>query len=260
LRNELAEDRLVSFFTSPEDLAAKVAAAVHLAGAVAAASDASFDLAEIVGADAIDRPEMLFSQSHLPYLIKKLTDLGDAPLLKIDLRDGAYWWSTRLYALATLARDHTVVEWLLFLERGTDYLGMSRPGDLQRALAAAQPELEAAYWQAQLAPSFPGMDPRERAGQVLDALVSGLADRPGGEESLRFLVNSAWLSRNVPGLSTVQVERSGPFDPLATFQQLQESTPFVPITNGKQLVKVIDRVGVATEIARTVVERRLGRA
>src|ERR1035438_5135709 len=113
LRRELTQERLASFFTSPEDLSAKVAAAVHLAGTIANASDASFDLEAIVGADNVDRSEILFSQSYVPYLVQQLQQLGDSPLLKIDLRDGTYWWSTRLYALATLAADFTSVEWLL---------------------------------------------------------------------------------------------------------------------------------------------------
>jgi hypothetical protein len=59
LRRELAQERLASFFTAPEDLSPKAAAAVHLAGTVANASDASFDLEGIVGADNIDRPDPL---------------------------------------------------------------------------------------------------------------------------------------------------------------------------------------------------------
>jgi len=259
-RKRVAEERMVSFFTSPEDLAAKVAAAVHVAGALADATDASFDLASVVGQDVIDRPEMLFNQSYLPYLIQRIAGLGDSPLLKIDLRDGMYWWSTRLYALATLADEYTAVEWLLFLDHGTDYVGMIRPGDLRRALALSQPELEEHYRQAHVPPLHPGMDGAQRATQVLNALVDRFAARPGGEKGLRFLVDSAWITQNVRSISGVKVERSGPFDPLATYQLLQATTPFVPITKGKALLKVIDRVGVATAIALSVVERRLGRA
>jgi hypothetical protein len=136
---------------------------------------------------------------------------------------------------------------------------MVRPADLRYALALAQPELEEAYRTAQIPPLAPGTIPRFRAGELLDAMLARFRDRPGGEETFRFLVDSAWLSQHVVGISTAHIERAGPFDPLATFQLLNESTPFVPITQGKQLLKVIDRVGVATEIARTVVERRLGR-
>jgi hypothetical protein len=261
LRSELTQERLASFFTSPEDLSAKVAAAVHLAGTVANASDASFDLEAIVGADNIDRSEILFSQSYVPYLVQQLQQLGDSPLLKIDLRDGTYWWSTRLYALATLAADFTSVEWLLFVDEGTRYVGIVRPRDLTRALAAAQPELESEYRLAHVAPTHPQIGSEIYAGQVLEALVARFHEHPGGEEGLRFLINSSWLKQRVPALSTVHVEHAGSFDPLATHQLLQANTPYVAITSEHgQLIKVIDRVGVATEIARTVVERQLGRS
>lgn len=259
-RKQAAEDRMASFFTSPEDLAAKVAAAVHLEGTVAKARDVSFDLASIVGQDAVDRPEILFNQSYLPYLIQRIAQLDDSPLLKIDLRDGVYWWSTRLYALATLADEYTAVEWLLFLEQGTDYVGMIKPGELRRALVLCQPELEEHYRQAHVHPPSAGKDRSQHAVDILVALVDGFDARPGGEQGLRFFVDSAWIFEHARGLSRTKVERSGLFDPLATHQLLQSHLPLVPITSGGKLLKVIDRVGVATAIALTVVERRLGRA
>ena len=117
-RGRIAEERLASFFTSPEDLAAKVGAAVHVAGTISEAQDASVDLASIVGQDAVDRPEMIFNQSYLPF---------------------------------------------------------------------------------------------------------------------------------------------GALDPLATYDLLRVKAPFVPITHNGELLKVIDRIGVATALALNVVERRLGR-
>ena len=260
LRRELSQERLASFFTSPEDLSAKVAAAVHLAGTTTNASDASFDLEAVVGADIIDRPEILFSQSYLPYLVNQLQQLGDSPLLKIDLRDGMYWWSTRLYALTTLAADLSSVEWLLFVEEGTRYVGMVRPRDLRRALEVEQPSLQAEYHLAHSSLSGPQIASEMYPGQVLETLARRFRELPGGEEGLRFLVKSSWLEKNVPGLSTDPVEHAGSFDPLATHQLLQAKTPYVAITGDqRQLIKVDDRVGVATEIAQTVVERQLGR-
>jgi hypothetical protein len=258
-RKRIAEDRLASMFTSPEDLAAKVAASVHLASAISTASDASFDMADVVGADTMDRPEMLFNESYTPYLIDKIAGLGSTPLLKIDLRDGHYWWSTRLYALATLVHEYTSVEWLLFLNEGTKYVGMVRPAELRRALAVIQPELDETYFQSYAPPHYAGMPPAQRAGQILAELTRRFEARQGGESGLRFHVNSTWLQTQVPGLIAPSVERAGPFDPLATFQLLQFEVPFVPVTKDQQLLKVIDRVAVATELARTVVERRLGR-
>ena len=259
LRKRVAEEHTVAFFTSPDVLARKVAAAVHVAGAVTEAPDASLDLSEIVSQDAVDNPEMLFNQSYTPHLIRQLGQLGNAKLLKIDLRDGAHWWSTRLYALATLAHEYTEVEWILLLEAGDRYVGMVRPNALRRALVTAQPELEEHLRAVRVPPSPPGDSSNMRAGAVLQALVDSFASRPGGEASLRFIVNPHWIAQNVPGLSTAHVEMPGAFDPLAVFKLLDQSTPFVPIVQGTRLLKVIDRLGVATEIARTSVERRLGR-
>jgi hypothetical protein len=151
---------------------------VHLASAVAQASDVAFDLADIVGQDVIDRPDMLFSQSYVPYLLDKIGQLGDAPLLTLDLRDGRYWWSTRLYAVATLAHEHTSLEWLLFVERGDQYVGMVRPAVLRRALAIAEPQLEEHYHEAKVPPLVPGIDPRFRAGQLHAVRADHRGDAP----------------------------------------------------------------------------------
>jgi len=159
----------------------------------------------------------------------------------------------------TLAEAYTSVDWLLFINWGTEYVGMVRPGDLRRALALAQPELDEHYRRAYLSPESREMPSQQPAAQVLNALIQEFAGRPGGEKALRFLVDSKWITENVRSISTVHVEHSGPFDPLATYQLLQADTPFVPITKGQQLLKVIDRVGVATAIALSAVERRLGR-
>jgi len=259
LRKRLAEERLASFFTSPEDLANKVSAAVHLSTTISRASDAAFDLAQIAGQDVIDRPEMMFNQSYLPYLVNRIAELGDSPLLKIDLKDGRYWWSTKLYALATLAHELTSVEWFLFLTRGEDYVGMIRPSALKWALTTAQPELEELARKANVPAADPGLPSLMRAGQILEAIVESFRSAPGGEVGLRFLVDADWILRNVPGLDTTHVARVGDFDPLATWQLLGAPTPFVPVTDGKRLLKVIDRNGVANEIARNAVERQLGR-
>jgi hypothetical protein len=99
---------------------------------------------------------MLFNQSYVPSLIEQVTRLGDAPRLKIDLKDGRCWWSTRLYALATLAHEYTSVEWLLFLDAGIVYVGMVRPVGLRRALVVAQPDLDEHYRRAEVPALPPG--------------------------------------------------------------------------------------------------------
>jgi hypothetical protein len=259
LRKELAGDKMVGSFTSPENLAALLGPAVHVAGTLADASDATLDLAGIVGADAVDLAAMLFSESYLPYLVERLSQTGDRRLLMIDLRGGDYWWSTRLFALAALAPEHTPVEWLLFVENGGDHVGMARPRDVRRALAAFQPEMERHYRDAIATPPGTGLPPQHQAGALMTLLSGGFASRPGGEEALRFLVDSSWIRQHVAGLDTQHVDSTGPIDPLGVYLLLDKTTPFVALTKGRRLLKVIDRVGVATEIALTLLRQRVGR-
>jgi hypothetical protein len=259
LRKELSADHMVSFFTSPEDLAARVGAAVHVASALNEVSDAALNLGQIVGEDVVDRPEMLFSQSYVPYLADRLAQVADDRLLLIDLKDGSYWWSTRLFALATLAQEFTPVEWLLFVENGSDYVGMARPIEVRRALATAQPLLEQSYSDLHgTIPQPPAALPlHQYAGQVLMALVVRFQQYPGGEEMLRGFVSARWIRDHVPTLDTAHIESAGAMNPLGVYLLLDKKTPFVPLTQGTRLIKVIDRIGVATEIAQTLLKQRL---
>jgi hypothetical protein len=262
LRQELCNEHVVSFFTSPSDLAARVGAAVHVAGTLAEVADAALDLTEIVGQDVVDRPEMLFSESYVPYLAERLAQAGNDRLLSIDLRDGNYWWSTRLFALATLAQEFTPVEWLLFIERGTEYVGMARPLEVRRALATAEPLLEQYYREVYAAsPRSAAAGPSHlQAGQILMALMARFAMHPGGEETLRTLVSARWIRDFIPTLDNTKIESSGSMNPLGVYLLLDKTAPFVPLTDGNTLLKVIDRVGVATEIAQTLLKQRLTRS
>jgi hypothetical protein len=142
-----------------------------------------------------------------------------------------------------LATEFTSVEWLLFVDEGTRYVGMVRPRDLTRALAVAQPELDSEYRLAHVAPPQLQIGSEAYAGHLLETFISRFEERSGGEEGLRFLVNSFWLKQRVPALSTVHVEHTGSFDLLATHQLLQSNMPYVAITSEHgQLMKVIDRV------------------
>jgi hypothetical protein len=261
LRKELCSERVVSFFTSPADLAARVGAAVHVAGTLSEVSDAALNLAQIVGADVVNRPEILFSQSRVHYLMARLAHTAKNHLLSVDLKDGDYWWSTRLFAMATIAQEFTPAEWLLFVEHGTEYVGMARLLEVRRALATAHPPLEQYYRKACTASprSVAVGSPLLRAGKILMALVARFAAHPGGEEALRSLVSAQWIRDFVPTLDDTSIESSGSMNPLDVYLLLDKTTPFVPLTDGKTLLKVIDRVGVATEIAKTLLIQQLNK-
>ncbi len=260
LRTKLKEDHMIQFFTSPEDLAARVAAAVHVAGALAEAQDVKIDLQGIIKSDLVNYPDQLFTASGLTVLAEGLIKAGSARLMTINLQQNDYWWSTRLYALATLAHEFTSAEWLMFVEDKGSYVGMARPIHVRRALAAVQPELENNYRSMQLPARNAYQPAHVFAGQVLEALAAAFARHPGGEEGLRFVVGAQWLRDHVLELDRTQVESRGPIDPLATYLLLDKEAPFVPVIENGQVRKVIDRVGVATAIARQHLEQQIKQA
>ena len=68
-------------------------------------------------------------------------------LLSVNLRNGQYWWSTRLFLLAALAEDYSRIQQLVFMEQegARIFVGMASPGDVRQALATVCPILEQPY-------------------------------------------------------------------------------------------------------------------
>jgi hypothetical protein len=120
-REELQQKRLVSFFTSPDDLARKVGVAVALATARAW-------LKPLEGVEALADVARTHLGSSLTLDImegiKSITrNLGKVQVLEINLRNGDYWWSTRLFLVAALAVEHTSVGCLAFVTEGNQNCG-----------------------------------------------------------------------------------------------------------------------------------------
>jgi hypothetical protein len=89
---------------------------------------------------------------HRRDLVEQMTAIVQpgVKLLEMNLRDGDYWWSTRLYLLAALAHDMSDVDAFVFLRGGDDrrFVGLSSPSVVRRAFAAREPYLEMRYHEA----------------------------------------------------------------------------------------------------------------
>jgi hypothetical protein len=79
------------------------------------------------------------ADSTLISMQQSLATADSLATLQIDLRDGAYWWSTRLLLLAALAEDVTRSRLLLMVEHGSTYVGATTPATLRERLARAFP-------------------------------------------------------------------------------------------------------------------------
>ena len=109
LRLQLQQERVVSWFTTPSDLEARVSAAVTVAGLTA-----QLDLQPATALDPL--AGVAGDSSAEQGIANAIVAAGDHQrALKIDL--GTTWWSTRLYLIAALAERLTRARRLLVVDR-----------------------------------------------------------------------------------------------------------------------------------------------
>ncbi|MEX3846239.1 DUF4062 domain-containing protein [Paraburkholderia sp. BR10882] len=113
LRQKLQLERIVSWFTTPTDLEARVGTAVTMAGLT---RQLNLEEAQLLPAEAGAASDSAAGEG-IKNAIVAAGDIGRA--LKIDLATS--WWSTRLYLIAALANRFTQVKRILVVD--------SRPAD-----------------------------------------------------------------------------------------------------------------------------------
>jgi hypothetical protein len=142
LRSAVGAEHLVGMFSSPEDLASQVAAAVASLGLTT-------QLSEIVlNRTAVSADEMagFGTGQHIDTSIATIQDMvanvGKDRALVVSLGEGDRWWSTRLFLLASLLRSLTLVRQIVFTGRGGHFAGMASPDALLDGLGTQFPVLE----------------------------------------------------------------------------------------------------------------------
>ena len=170
--------------------------------------------AELVG--AITEHQYYSGSEHIIEQMRKVIVSGDTEILEINLRDGDYWWSTRLYLLAALVTDYSNVQAFTFVERGVErtFLGIVRPASLQKALAKAFPALPTIYSQV-TAQALANPNPDQRMTQMVTAWAANLFDGKmedefGGKVSPQRLAD--WLNGAGQQMLTDSIEWSGVSD------------------------------------------------
>jgi hypothetical protein len=85
--------------------------------------------------------------SDISIQIQRAIARPDTELVEVDLRDGKYWWATRLFLLAALADDFSSIERFVFVEQGVKrkFVGLAPPGSIRKALSTSTPALEETY-------------------------------------------------------------------------------------------------------------------
>ena len=178
-------------------------------------------------------------------------------LVQIDLRNDAYWWSTRLFLVAALAQDYTDVEALVFVRsRGEQiFVGIASPRDVRRRLARAfaSDGYESAYRRARRDSAADSRDAAAAIAAIIDKWPAVIGEV--GEESKAAIVSSSALRRWMQEDLDAQSVPSGPLTPHQRFRIVSQPRRYIALTTGERLDQVVDRDEV---VAAAQMERRFG--
>ncbi len=243
LREKLA-GQMHSLFSSPEDLALNVQAAVHLAEVKAKFQALSGDIANASCLTMMnsEEPEIVMN------IRRAITEGVKADLIKVNLGTGKKWWSTRLHLLCALCAEYTDVRQLLFEGEDHRFLGMCSPSQARRLLARAFPKIESAYRESMLLPEDLSADSVADVMEIVDR-YSTVMDSLGGESIVKQWVDPAFIE-NWPDVSRSKVDLpGGVVQRLIMDKVIRHPDPFVVLVKDGIVQQVVDRLALVTRRA-----------
>lgn len=221
-------------------------------------SPQKIEVADVVGVFAGDPNVMTPDDLQAIQEVVQATIQAGQELLELNLRDGNYWWSTRLFLLAALAEDYSQVQQLVFVEREAEriFVGMASPGDVRQALAKRWPTLELSYQEIKTQPR-PESDASEPSGIILGweaATFKSEGNQAAYERDLRVKVNARllreWLSEKGRPLTTDSLVWQGMTDPYLVRSLLfQFDSPYIALLRRGRLDRVVNRLDLALQVA-----------
>lgn len=243
------ERRAFGLFREPADLAEAVLASVRLEEAAARRRALPQELGSA--------SSLTMMESGVPEIISKIERAIAEPdkpqIFQVDLGAGDRWWSTRLLLLAALCRDYTEVRRFAFTGPEKRFLGMCRPHDVRRALAAAAPAVEDAYRRSRPAAGAESPDPLEDVHTVVSEF-SGRMDELGGEPEVKYWV-PAHVVQHWPGFDPSALEvADASASPALLGRITEQETDFVALVRNHQIVKIVDRANLVDQLARAALD------
>ncbi|MER9018981.1 DUF4062 domain-containing protein [Mesorhizobium sp. M0898] len=249
-RDDLLSNWLAGIFKTPEDLARQVSSSIYRreisdrTGMVSLALESGFTEALMYGGPV--------QESTLGAMKQSLADAPQLAVLRIDLRDKPYWWSTRLFFLACVVDEIGATDLLIFLQAGDTFVGAATPATVRDRLARSN----------QLLQEF---DHNCRKSPIDRSNIDYALDQRGAEWNALFVVQSeaqvrilvsprevrSWLGGDLLRRG-VEQDRAGPASPFLK-GILDWPHPCVPITSNGALVRVVSRVALMEQLARMFV-------
>jgi hypothetical protein len=265
LRSELQQQKIVSWFTAPADLEARVSAAVTMAGVTSQLNlQAATALASNSGTGDSDS-----SGGMSVAIVDAVANQQQA--LKIDL--ASVWWSTRLYLIAALAERLTRVRRILIVKNSPpaeEFIGQISTAAIQSIIGPKIPELDNFRTVLRARPIIFD-DVNQEINQVMAEWQVTFAARPEGSakvdltpELLRRWFGEAMFQQPV---HITDLERASVVDLLRLLDYPNDYVPVItrraPATPGLPVsdqVDVLDKNALNARLARSYLVELMDRA
>lgn len=185
---------------------------------------------------------------------------GRWKLLRVNLRNDDYWWSTRLFLVAALAMDYADIDALVFVRSREEriFVGIAAPSSVRTRLAAEFPDYEIAYRKIRSEVVSGATPDRVREVNEILGWRWTTALQPS-ESDVKQIVTTddlkRWLTRDDLDDESLPY---GPLNPLLRFRIATRPRRYSALTDGSRLVAIIDRDELALRSAVADLEQRLG--
>jgi hypothetical protein len=275
-RRRLGEEKLAGIFTTPDNLARQVTAAIATKGLSRKMTHRVLDQASVAARmEPFAKGDPTALDSAIPTIINMITDARDEAALPLELRPPG-WWSTRLYFMAALTERLTDVRQLVFTQAGR-FAGMASPASVRQALcaefaelAAFQADMEKPDVQAPPAPQPPMDDVARETHRWANHWRMQMGPR---ESSLKIDVRGSHLERWLGERLLTRCVEVGPELTLVDVQQIidfplrdvpLERPPLLtrggaaPDPSAREIV-IVSRDGFAVQLARQWVRSEMPR-
>lgn len=185
--------------------------------------------------------------------------MNSSKLLRINLQDDDYWWSTRLFLLAALAEDYTDVEALIFVRAREERIlvGVAAPRAVRMRLTAVFPDYEVAYRKARMESAALGIDNGREVNEILMWRWQSALALP--EDNIKVIASSQLLREWLGSDLDTEAVPYGPLTSLLRYRIIARPWRYAALTDRQQLVAVVDRNELAVRSSTVELEARLNR-
>jgi hypothetical protein len=208
--------------------------------------------------------------SHSGEIVESIASIfeeSDVELIEVNLRDGQYWWPTRIYLVAALVDDYTSIRMIVFVHGYPErkFIGMATPLAVRKAFANhfLTVDYELKYSRA-------NADQRKLpwGDEPLKGTISGICNtweevfmREGKEEQETFskkvdrYLLQVYLNKD---LDDSYICWDGQVTRLLQYQILNRKADYTPLVQNGHLKEIAGQRQLAMRVAESVLKKQIG--